>query len=222
MSEHATEHTSFIKTPKQLVTVIVLAHVVPIVLIVLLTQLVMKSTSVSKNDPAFSEEAVARRLKPVGEVSIMEASAPAAERSGKEVTDGVCAACHVTGALNAPKIGDNAAWTARIKQGFEALAKTAIAGIRQMPPRGGNPNLSDIEVARAVAYMANQSGASFKEPAGKAPAAPPQAAAAAAVAPVATARTRARPCMKRPASPATGPALQVRPRRATRPRGRCV
>jgi hypothetical protein len=91
--------------------------------------------------------------------------------------------------LNAPKIGDKAAWAKLIKEGLDNLTKEAIKGVKQMPPRGGNPDLSDIEVARAIAYMANQSGANFKEPADKpAPAGRPAEAkadkAAAAPAPV--------------------------------------
>jgi cytochrome c5 len=94
--------------------------------------------------------------------------------------------------LNAPKLGDKAAWAPLIKEGFDELTATAIKGIRQMPPRGGNPNLTDAEVARAVAFMANQAGADFKEPpvteakqqtAAAAPAPAPAAAAAAPAAP---------------------------------------
>ncbi len=76
----------------------------------------------------------------------------------------VCAMCHATGLMGSPKIGDKAGWEPRIKQGYETLVKHAVEGIRSMPARGGNPGLSDDEVARAVAYMANQSGADFKAP----------------------------------------------------------
>ena len=79
----------------------------------------------------------------------------------------MCGACHVTGALNAPKVGDKTAWAPHLGAGLEQLTQNAIKGVRQMPPRGGSPDLSDLEIARAVAYMANQSGASFKEPAAK-------------------------------------------------------
>jgi cytochrome c5 len=68
------------------------------------------------------------------------------------------------GALGSPKIGDKASWAPRISQGYETLVKHAIQGIRSMPARGGNPALTDTEVANAVAYMANQSGANFKAP----------------------------------------------------------
>ena len=177
MSEHGhNEHTSFIKTPQQLIAVIVLAFVVPVAVISMLASLV--SQSVDPSSKAFSEEAIAQRIKPVGEVVVEAGAADGAKaaRTGKQIVDAVCAACHATGVLNAPKIGDVAAWAAHIKNGLEHLTQNAIKGIRQMPPRGGDPTLSDIEVARAVAYMANQSGAKFAEP--EAPAAGAPAAAA--------------------------------------------
>lgn len=185
MSEHdPNEHSSFIQTPKQLIVVIVLAFVVPVLLIAMLASLATRGAA---PDPgSMTEEAVAKRLKPVGEV-VVAAAGPgggAVVRTGKQVSDTVCMACHGTGVLNAPKIGDNAAWAPHIKEGLEALTQNAIKGIRQMPPRGGDPSLSDIEVARAVAYMANQSGANFTEPA--APAAGAQTAAAPAPAAPAT------------------------------------
>jgi cytochrome c5 len=170
------EHTSFIKTPKQLIIVVVLAFVIPIVVISIIASLA--SRSVTPGADAMSEEAVAKRLKPVGEVVVAEGSDQPGQRGGKDIVDSVCAACHTTGALNAPKIGDTAAWAPLIKQGFDQLVATAIKGIRQMPPRGGDPNLTDVEVARAVAHLANQSGAKFTEPA--APKEPPAQTAAAA------------------------------------------
>ena len=87
-----------------------------------------------------------------------------ADRSGKEVVDGVCAACHATGAQGAPKIGDAQAWSKRASQGLTALTEHAIKGIRQMPAHGGNPNVTDFEIERAVTYMVNQSGGSWAEP----------------------------------------------------------
>lgn len=174
------EHSTPIKTPKQLIIVVVLAFVVPIALIVMLSQLVTGSLSVNKDNPGMSDEAIARRLKPVGEVLVSDPSAPKVEKNGKQVVEAVCAACHATGALNAPKIGDKAAWASLIKKGLDTIAADAIKGVRQMPARGGNPDLSDIEVTRAVVYMANQSGATWQEPESKPlPAAAPAATAAA-------------------------------------------
>ncbi|MFO1205538.1 MAG: c-type cytochrome [Burkholderiales bacterium] len=87
-----------------------------------------------------------------------------ADRSGKEVVDTVCAACHATGAQGAPKIGDTKAWSQRASQGLTALTDHAIKGIRQMPAHGGNPNVTDFEIERAVTYMVNQSGGAWAEP----------------------------------------------------------
>ena len=74
---------------------------------------------------------------------------------------------------------------ARLKQGYDTLLKHAIEGFKAMPPKGGVADLDNVEVARAVVYMANESGAKFKEPA--APAAAPAAAAPTAAAPAAAA-----------------------------------
>ncbi len=166
MSEevHIEEHSSPIKTPKKLIIVVALAFLVPIILIVMLSQLVTTGFDASKNNPALSDEAIARRLKPVGEVEVVDASAPKVDKTGKEVVDAVCGACHTSGALNAPKIGDKAAWGKLIAEGLPRITQDAIKGVRQMPARGGNPDLSDIEIERATVYMANQSGGKWIEP----------------------------------------------------------
>ncbi len=83
-------------------------------------------------------------------------------KSGAEVYEHYCAACHTTGELNAPKLGDRKAWRPLIAEGQRMLERTAIRGIRKMPPKGGHPHLSDLEVKRAVAYMANAAGGRFK------------------------------------------------------------
>jgi cytochrome c5 len=166
MSAHD-EHSSFIKTPQQLVVVVVLAFVVPISIILLLVSLVLNEAKV---DPAaLTPAAVAERLQPVGRVEFGAASGAgggaAVARSGEEIFKATCAACNETGAAGAPKVGDNAAWATRVKEPFAKLLKDAINGIRAMPPRGGNPDLSDQDMARAVAYMANRSGGRYPEPA---------------------------------------------------------
>ena len=92
------------------------------------------------------------------------AAAQSGARSGKEVVDAVCIACHGSGANGAPKIGDKKAWSKRAAQGLTSLSQNAIKGIRQMPPHGGNPGLTDIEIERAITYMVNQSGGHWTEP----------------------------------------------------------
>jgi len=185
--QHQTEHSSPIKTPKQLIIVVVLAFAIPILGAVMLADLAVSGKKPEESSAA-REEAVAKRIKPVGEVLVAAAGGAQQLRDGKTVVEVACAACHVSGALNAPKIGDNAAWGKLTGRGLETLTASAIKGVRQMPARGGNPDLADVEVARAVVYMANLSGASWKEPA--APAAAP---ATAAAAPVAVAAAAAAP-----------------------------
>ena len=85
-------------------------------------------------------------------------------QTGPAVYDAVCAACHAAGVLNAPKFGDAKAWAPLIREGQKALTRTAIKGIRQMPAKGGNPALSNLEVERAVVYLANAAGGKFKDP----------------------------------------------------------
>jgi len=93
------------------------------------------------------------------------AHSQAPERTGKQVVEAVCAGCHATGASGAPKIGDKAAWSKRASQGLTSLTEHALKGIRTMPSHGGKVDLTDLEIGRAVAYMVNQSGGKWKEPA---------------------------------------------------------
>ena len=114
---------------------------------------------------AMTSEAIAARLAPVAHEEFV-AAAPAAHalRSGQVVYSGLCVACHGAGVAGAPKMGDKKAWGPRIAQGFDTLVKHATEGFKGMPPKGGGADLDPQEVARAVAWMADQAGASFKEP----------------------------------------------------------
>ncbi len=97
--------------------------------------------------------------------ALPEAAAQGGERTGKQVVEAVCASCHATGAKGAPKIGDKKAWSKRASQGMSSLTEHALKGIREMPAHGGNMKLTDLEIGRAVAYMVNQSGGKWVEPA---------------------------------------------------------
>ena len=92
------------------------------------------------------------------------AAAQGPGRSGKAVVDAVCASCHATGASGAPKIGDDKAWAGLASRGLTSLTESALKGIRNMPPHGGNPGLTDSEIERAITYMVNQSGGRWSEP----------------------------------------------------------
>ena len=105
---------------------------------------------------------VAQNIKPEAVVEVAPVAVANVERTGAEIVQAACAACHVSGMLNAPMIGNKEQWAPRIAQGYETLTKHAIEGIRSMPARGGNADLTDDEVASAVAEMANSAGAGFK------------------------------------------------------------
>lgn len=92
-------------------------------------------------------------LLPLLALALSSAPALAADRSGKEVVDTVCASCHTTGKDGAPKIGDQAAWAERAAKGLDKLTQNAITGVRNMPAHGGQAALSDLEMTRAVGYM---------------------------------------------------------------------
>ncbi|HYF60126.1 MAG TPA: c-type cytochrome [Burkholderiaceae bacterium] len=99
--------------------------------------------------------------------ALAAAAVPASARtkSGAEVYEQVCRACHEAGTLGAPRFGDAKAWKPLIAEGQRELFRTSIKGIRKMPPKGGQPALADVEVRRAVVYMANAGGARWTEPA---------------------------------------------------------
>lgn len=175
-------HEGPIRTPKQLILAVVAAFVVPIAVIVLLATYVGAGQRSAAGSDALKPEAIAQRLQPVGMVEVKDASDLSTLKTGEQVFHAQCASCHTAGVLNAPKFGDKAAWAPRIKTGVDALVHSAIAGKGQMPPQGGG-DFGDLEIARAVVYMANQGGADFAEPKPPAAAASAQAAAPVAAAP---------------------------------------
>lgn len=77
--------------------------------------------------------------------------------TGQKTYEAACAACHATGVSGAPRLGDRAAWTARIAEGLPELLHAALHGEGAMPAKGGNPALTDAEVEAAVKYMLEQS-----------------------------------------------------------------
>lgn len=111
------------------------------------------------------EEATLVRIQPVAKVRLAPLSAPGpatGDRSGADLYKAVCGACHTTGVANAPKTGDKAAWAPLISTGLNHMLEVAIKGKGAMPPRGGSDGTDD-ELKRSIIYMANQSGAQFKE-----------------------------------------------------------
>jgi cytochrome c5 len=197
-------HEGPIKTPKQLILTVLFAFLVPIFGIVLLVMFVTVDKRPAAGSSAMTAEAIAERIRPVGTVEIKDASDVASMKTGEQVFSAQCTACHATGALGAPKLGDAAAWGPRIKTGFDALLHSALAGKGQMPPQGGG-DFGDFEIARAVVYMTGKAGGTFPEPAPAASTAAATATAAATTATTTTAATAA-PAPAAQTAPATPPA----------------
>jgi cytochrome c5 len=138
------------------------------VIALILANVVVDEDILAKQSPLYTEEAIAERLEPVGKVRLSGepaptataepavAEAPAAPKSGEEVVAAACAACHQTGVLGAPKIGDTAAWQERYAQGMEVLIDHSANGYKGMPPQGGQ--YSNAELEAAIEVMLADSG----------------------------------------------------------------
>ena len=122
---------------------------------------------VAKVDPT-----MAAALKPIGSVAlakpVVEAGAP---RSGDAIVDKNCKVCHSIGLANAPKLdaGAKADWEARLAGGYDAILASAIKGKGGMPPRGGDPTLTDDEVSAAIKQMLATVGVEVAEASEAAP-----------------------------------------------------
>jgi cytochrome c5 len=197
------EHSSFIKTPGQLITVVVLSLLIPILVIALLVSYVNTDKRTGAGTDSMTAEAISARIKPVASFELKDASAPKVLRSGETVYKAQCSACHEAGLAGAPKLGDVAAWAPRIKTGYDALLTSALKGKNAMAAQGGG-EYDDTEIGRAVVYMTNKAGANFAEP--QAPAAAAPVAAAAAAAPMAAAPAAPAPAAPMPAAPAAAAA----------------
>ena len=161
------EHGALIKTPKQLIVVCVLALVIPVAIALLGAQLLSGSKHIDRSEP---KKLVEQRIKPVGELVKFDGAPPPAPaaaaaviavaakaKSGEEVYNAACVACHGAGIAGAPKTGDKALWAPRIAQGVNVLYEHAIKGFKAMPAKGGQVALSDDEVKASVDYQVAKS-----------------------------------------------------------------
>ena len=176
---HQEDHTGPIKNPKQLLIAVFFSFVVPIIAII---GLVLYVTSANK--PAAGtvnmEKSIELRLQKVGSVEIRDANREL--KGGEDVFKGQCGTCHATGLAGAPKFADAVAWGPRIKTGYEALLNSALKGKGAMGAQSGG-DYEELEIGRAVVYMANAAGAKFEAPISAAAPAPADAASAPAAAP---------------------------------------
>ena len=170
---HDEAHEGPIKTPKQLIWAVGFAFVVPVIVIIMLANYVATATKPAAGSVGLEDQAIAARIQPVGSIEIKDLSDAASMKTGEQVFQAQCSACHTSSAAGAPRLGDAAAWGPRIKTGVDALVTSALKGKGNMGAQGGG-DFSDFEIQRAVVYLANQGGAKFDEP--KAPAAAASAA----------------------------------------------
>ena len=158
------EHGNLIKTPKQLIVVCALALIIPVAIAILGAQLVTGSKHI---DTTEARQSIEQRIKPVGELVKFDGAPPPVAavvtavamkpKSGEEVFNGACVACHGAGIAGAPKMGDKALWAPRIAQGVNVLYEHAIKGFKTMPAKGGQVALRDDEVKAAVDYQVAKS-----------------------------------------------------------------
>nr|WP_051377718.1 c-type cytochrome [Derxia gummosa] len=158
MSDSAT------KTTKQFLNAVLVIVVAVVAGILLIATTVNTGDRTGEGSRAQTADAIGERIAPVAAFELKVApTGPRTPRTGEEVFKAACNACHATGASGAPKVG-TADWAPRIAQGYDALLKSALGGKGAMPPKGGLSDAMDVEIGRAIVYMANQSGAKFKEP----------------------------------------------------------
>ncbi|OAK66620.1 cytochrome C [Variovorax paradoxus] len=211
-------HTGPIKNPKQLLLAVFFSFIAPILIIVGLVSYVVsgdKPSGTAQGDNmslyGVTKEArdreVAERLKKVGAIEIRDANRPLA--TGEAVFKAQCATCHGSpGIPGAPHFQDAAAWGPRIGQGYATLLEHALKGKGAMPAQGGG-DFEDLEVGRAVVYMANAGGAKFPVPDRPAPAASADAPAAGAAPAAAAAGAAAAPAAPAAAAAAPAPAASA-------------
>jgi len=159
-THHEEAHTGPIKNSKQLLITVALAFILPVILIIGLVNFVGSAPKTGAG-VGMQELAQAQRIQKVGSIEIRDADRPL--RGGEDVYKGQCAACHATGVSGAPKFGAAGDWGPRLAQGFDTLVHSALKGKGAMAPQGGG-EFNDLEISRAVAFMANSGGGNFPEP----------------------------------------------------------
>lgn len=144
----------------------VLAFLIGLAVVIYIVAGVIQDNTLGEGEDPLRVSRIDERTQPAGQVNTDPNAAvaqppvdeSAADKTPEEVVAEVCAGCHNTGVLNAPKVGDKAAWSKVMSAGMDTVVKNAINGKGAMPPRGGSPSLSDEQITAAVKWMLNESG----------------------------------------------------------------
>jgi len=150
-------------TPKQFSQGLLGGLLAPLIVILLIVgyAVAIQGEQTDTNTTAAQDAEVKARIQPYGVSLAVDPNVPHVDREGEVIYTEVCASCHGSGALGSPKFKDAGAWAKRNAQGYPLLLTHALKGFNKMPARGGDPDLTDQEVANAVVYMTNEAGAKF-------------------------------------------------------------
>ncbi|MBU2898595.1 c-type cytochrome [Vibrio hepatarius] len=127
------------------------------ILTAMVAAVTFSSTSFAANISQQEYDAIAERIKPVGNVYLAGSepvkAEPTGPRDGASVYGTFCIACHSSGVSGAPKTGNADDWAPRIAQGKDILKNHAIKGFNAMPAKGTCMDCSDDEIVAAIEHM---------------------------------------------------------------------
>lgn len=151
-------------TPRQFSLALLGGLFAPLITILLIVAYAVsiQSRHVNTSPAAAADQEVQERIQPFGASLAIDPNAPHEDRSGEAIYNEICSGCHASGALASPKYKEKGDWGKRIAKGYDTLLTHALKGFNKMPPRGGEPDLTDQEVANALVFMANAAGAKFE------------------------------------------------------------
>src|SRR5690625_1617860 len=155
-----------VQNPLRVFLTAIFAFLIPIGALILVLEVATGDMRRGSTERKLSHEAVLERIQPVARVAFQapEGGGALEPKTGEEVYNSTCATCHAEGIAGAPKFGDTHAWAPYIETGYDELLKVALNSRGAMPAKGGNTSLDDLEVERAMVYMANAAGANYAEP----------------------------------------------------------
>jgi len=153
-----------VKHPLRIFLTAIFAFLIPIGALILILEYATNELRQGGTARKLDHEAVVERIQPVARVAFEVIEEEGELKTGEEVYNMTCATCHADGVAGAPKFGDEGEWAPYIETGYETLLEVALHGKGAMPAKGGNTSLDDLEVERAMVYMANAAGADYAEP----------------------------------------------------------